>query len=405
MSLALLGAATASLLGLGALEHALHSRRLSNIRVRIHVAGTRGKSSVTRLVAGALRRAGIVTAAKTTGTLPRMILPDARELAVFRPRGPTITEQARIVTRACELGAEALVLECMALAPELHWVSESKLVRATHAIITNARADHLDVMGPTEADVARCLAGMVPVGGVLATAERRHLAILEAAAADRGTRVLAVTEDDLAAVTAEELARFDHLEHRENVAVSLKLLESLGVARETALEGMWQAPPDPGALTEHEVAFFGRRILFVNAFAANDPDSTALVFDQARTRHPELERTVAVFNLRADRPERTHQLACDASFWHAADHVVLLGSGAEHFARAALDHGLDASRFIDVEHAALDSVFESIVALCGRSALVIGMGNIGERGLDLVRMFRNRETLTPPLTTLAEPSS
>jgi poly-gamma-glutamate synthase PgsB/CapB len=396
MSLALLGATAAALLGLGALEQALHRRRLASIPIRVHVAGTRGKSSVTRLVAGALRRAGKVTAAKTTGTLPRMILPDARELDVFRPRGARITEQARIVARARDLGVEALVLECMALRPELHWVSESKLVRATHAIVTNVRADHLDVMGPTEADVARCLAGMVPVGGVLATAERRHLATFERAAADRGTRLLAVSDDDLARVSDAELARFGHVEHRDNVAVALKLLEALEVPRDVALEGMWGAAPDPGALTEHEVSFFGRRLVFVNAFAANDPDSTAHLFKLVRARHPDVERTVALFNLREDRPERTRQLARDATFWHAADHVVLLGSGANQFAREALDAELDAARFAVVEHDALETIFETLVSLCGRSALVIGMGNIGERGLDLVRMFKNRETLAPP---------
>ena len=64
----------------------------------------------------------------------------------------------RIVS-AAQLGAQALVIECMALQPELHWLSERKLVRATHGVITNARADHLDVMGPTAADVARAWPG------------------------------------------------------------------------------------------------------------------------------------------------------------------------------------------------------------------------------------------------------
>lgn len=59
--------------------------------------------------------------------------------------------------------------------PPLQWLSESKLIRATHGVITNARADHLDVMGPTEEDVAAALAGMVPVQAKLFTAERRHL--------------------------------------------------------------------------------------------------------------------------------------------------------------------------------------------------------------------------------------
>ena len=83
-------------------------------------------------------------AAKTTGTLARMILPDGREVPVFRPAGANIIEQVRIVSAAQRHGAEALVIECMALQPELHWLTESKFVRATHGVITNARADHLE---------------------------------------------------------------------------------------------------------------------------------------------------------------------------------------------------------------------------------------------------------------------
>ena len=124
--------------------------------------GTRGKSSVTRLIAGGLRAGGIRTCAKTTGTEASMILPDGSEYAVYRPASPNIIEQVRIVATAASLDARVLVIECMALQPLLQALSESRLIRATHAVITNSWADHLDVMGPEESDVARALAGIVP---------------------------------------------------------------------------------------------------------------------------------------------------------------------------------------------------------------------------------------------------
>ncbi|TFH29311.1 MAG: poly-gamma-glutamate synthase PgsB, partial [Myxococcales bacterium] len=64
---------------MGALELILHRRRLKKIPIRIHVNGTRGKTSVTRLIAAGLREAGIRCVAKTTGTVPRFILPNGRE--------------------------------------------------------------------------------------------------------------------------------------------------------------------------------------------------------------------------------------------------------------------------------------------------------------------------------------
>lgn len=385
--------ATGSLVGLGTLEAGLHRRNLSRIPYRIHVSGTRGKSSVTRLVAAGLRSGGVRTAAKTTGTLPRMILPDGKEVPVFRPRGANILEQTRIVSLAAELRVQALVLECMALQPYLHWLSENKLVRATHGVITNARADHLEVMGPGEEDVAKCLAGMVPVKGKLFTAERRHLGILEMAAKDRGTRIIAVDDDDLAAVTDEHLAGFRYTEHRENLALAFKVLEDLGVTPEQALPGMWAAQPDPGVLTTHYLDFFGRRIVFVNAFAANDPESTGRIWQMVREAHPEVERTVAVFNMRADRPARTLQLAQDATFWRAADSVVLMGTGAYLFGRAAQDVGFDIGRLVYAETGGVEAIFEHIVGACGRTTLVVGMGNIGGDGLALVRFFRNRSRI------------
>ena len=118
------------LLCLGFFEAARHRRSLSSIPIRIHVNGTRGKSSVTRLIAGGLREGGVITCAKTTGTLARMILPDASEYPVFRPSGANVIEQVRILSTAASYGAQAVVIECMALQPHLQWLSESRFLKA-----------------------------------------------------------------------------------------------------------------------------------------------------------------------------------------------------------------------------------------------------------------------------------
>src|SRR5947209_7544336 len=95
----LLALITCGLVGLGATELAHHRRNLTKIGTRVHVNGTRGKSSVTRLIAAGLRAAGRITCAKTTGTLPRFILPDGRELPIFRPGRPNVLEQVGVVAQ------------------------------------------------------------------------------------------------------------------------------------------------------------------------------------------------------------------------------------------------------------------------------------------------------------------
>lgn len=385
-----LGIVTSVLVGAGALERFLHRRNLAKIPVRVHVNGTRGKSSVTRLIAAALREHGTVTCAKTTGTLARFILPNGRELPIFRPAGPNVIEQRRIVEVAAAHGAEALVIECMALQPELQALSELELVKATHGVITNARPDHLDVMGPTDADVARALASMTPVRGKLYTAERAQLACLEQAARDRETELVTVNEEDADEVTDAELALFRYTEHRDNVALALRVCADLGVPREVALAGMQKCQPDPGALVEYQIDFFGRRLSFVNAFAANDPVSTRQIWEEALARHPAAVTKIALLNCRDDRPERSLQLGQELPRWSAPDNVVVMGSGTYLFARSAVRNGLDATKLELCEDLDEDHVFERVLGLVKGPALVVGMGNIGGMGLALVRYFANR---------------
>ncbi|MBU1898387.1 poly-gamma-glutamate synthase PgsB [Myxococcota bacterium] len=393
LSFPVLASLAALLVVLGALESARHRCALKRLKFRVHVNGTRGKSSVVRLIAAGLRAGGLRTCAKTTGTLARVILPDARELPVFRPRRANIIEQIRIVRAAVEAEAEALVIECMALQPELQWLSEDRFVKATHAVITNARPDHLDVMGPTEDDVPWALSGMIPPKGKLYTAERRHLKVFQEAAADRGAEVLPVTLEDIEAVTEEEMGGFPYLEHRDNVALALRICAELGVDRRKALEGMWAASPDPGAMTEHVVEFFGRRIYFVNGFAANDPESTEYIWQLNLDRHPEVKRRVALFNCRADRVDRSRQLGTACVSWTQPDHIVLMGEDTYTFSRAAIAAGMPPERMIHAEGRTIEQLFEIFIGLVGPSGLVMGMGNIGGQGLAMTRYFKNREIL------------
>ena len=372
-------------------EYARHASNLRRIPIRIHVNGTRGKSSVARLLTVALNRAGIRTYGKTTGTLPRLLLPDGREYPVYRPGGrANVLEQRRIVALARQANADAIVIECMALQPKLQWLSEEKLVQATHGVITNAREDHLDVMGPGERDVALALAGMTPKGKKLFTADVRHIDVFEEVCRDRNSMLVQTTEADVSAVTDEEMAGFSFHEHKENVALVLSICADLGIERRAALEGMWDVVPDEGALKSFEVDFYGRRLCFVNGFAANDPESTERIWRMSLGLYPEAERRIAVFNTRVDRPHRSQQLAEAYAKWPQADAVLIMGTGTYIFAREAIKQGIDGMSFILLESASAPQVFETLVGVSGGSSMICGMANIAGAGLDLVHYFENR---------------
>ena len=75
---------------------------------------------------------------------------------------------------------------------------------------------------------------------------------------------------------------------------------------------------------------------------------------------------------------------------------MLIGTGTYHFARAAEEQGYEVSRLVFAEDQSVAQIFETIVGRAGRGAVVMGLGNIGGPGLELVRYFRNREAPLAP---------
>ena len=219
----------------------------------------------------------------------------------------------------------------------------------------------------------------MPVDGVFLTAERTHRPFFQQVCEDRGTAFRAA-ENISRRLTTEDVEAFSYLEHQDNIELALAVCEELGIDNEIALRGMWRAKPDPGAMTEAEVEFFGRTIVFVNGFAANDPISTRYIWEQSLKRHRDLNRRIAVFNCRSDRADRSEQLAQSYAGWTQADEVVLLGSG----------HDPTRLVFVDRTHPA--DIFEILLGLAESSALVMGLGNIAGPGLALAEYFANRGT-------------
>src|SRR6266568_5314244 len=147
-----------------------HRRHLRAVPVRVHVAGTRGKSTTTRLIAAGLRAGGRKVLAKTTGSEPRLILPDGSETTWAR-RGPAaVREQTRLFAKASRLGVDTVVAECMAIRPEFIWASEEHLVQATTAVITNVRPDHFEDIGNDSNAAANAARWVVPAKGQLVVA-------------------------------------------------------------------------------------------------------------------------------------------------------------------------------------------------------------------------------------------
>ncbi|MCI9160422.1 MAG: poly-gamma-glutamate synthase PgsB, partial [Anaerotruncus sp.] len=161
----------------------------------IHVNGTRGKSSVTRLIDAGLRAGGLRVFCKTTGTVPMTIGTDGIDRPIRRFGCANIREQLSILRQAAQSGAEVLVIECMAVDPAYQKVAQHRMLCADIGVITNVRLDHTDVMGETLPEIAEALSNTVPLGGVLFTAEQDQFPVLERAAQRLGTRAVRIRPD------------------------------------------------------------------------------------------------------------------------------------------------------------------------------------------------------------------
>ncbi len=293
-------------------------RRLQHV---VHVNGTRGKSTVCRLIDAGLRSGGLRVFCKTTGTVPMVIGTDGLERPLKR-RGPAnIREQLSVLHAAAAENAQVLVVECMALIPELQYTAQHKMLRADIGVITNVRHDHTEIMGSTPEEICDALSNTIPENGVLFTGECRLADRLAGHASALNTEFISALPDG----TEPEL------DFAENVALALSVCVSLGVDRAAALGGMLRFRPDPYAVSVYRVG----EGLFINAMSANDPQSTRMVWDSLR-RRLQLggKRLILLINSRSDRGSRTGDMLGLADGLAPAE-IWLMGS-ARHLLRHLL---------------------------------------------------------------------
>jgi gamma-polyglutamate synthase len=368
----------------GIIEFRNHQKLVFKIPIRIHVNGTRGKSSVTRLIGAGLRAGGINTITKVTGTYPRLILNDGNEVEIHRKEKANIIEQLKIVKYAVNHKADALIIECMALQPLYQKITERKMVHATIGVITNVRLDHLDVMGPGLMDVAKAISYTIPSYRHFFTAESRTYNYLEETAKERNCFSFQTDENS---VTDKEMMDFPYIEHKENVALAIAVCEHLGVERETALKGMYTAIHDEGALTKIFINKYNKKVVFFNAFAANDPESSLMLWNNIMksTAHNDLK--IVLLNTREDRLDRARQLAEMVGCSICMDFLTLIGQRSEVVEDMALKNKIPKEKIVNIGWTSPEDVFEKVMTIIPEKATIVAIGNMGGMGADVVKYF------------------
>ncbi|TGM07242.1 poly-gamma-glutamate synthase PgsB [Leptospira barantonii] len=306
-------------------EKRKHDLAFQKIPIRIHVNGTRGKSSVTRLIHSILTEEGWNVFAKTTGSAPSLLFPDRSERRIFRNK-ISIGEQRSFLRFASNNDAQAVILECMAVQPRYQKDSEDILISATHTILTNVRPDHGE-WTKSEEEILEGFSGTVPKEGTLflgksivnssadkyfeEVARRRKTKIINAES--YGTSMPNEETKPSSDFIEAALRSIRYPEHRENVEIAVCICKTLGVTETSILSGIRKTVPDPGALTITETNLDGKRQRFVFAFAANDTVSWDSILKENITIEDEkkqgFDSAIVVFNSKRERPIRTIEFA------------------------------------------------------------------------------------------------
>jgi len=316
----------------------------------VAVGGVRGKSSVTRLIAAALREAGIKTLARTTGSKPVIIFPDGQEEEIQRLGLPSILEGKKILNLAWKTKAQALVVELMAINPECLEAEVRKIFKPQLLILTNFRPDHLEELGRSREEVARNLLRAVSKDSTLLLPKEEITPEIKEYLKKKGVS-LVVASNIVASNEAEQtqsgigigkgrMAEWQNLAPKDwracfgddfpqNIRLALAATRHLGISEAIAISGMRKVKPDFGSLKIWEYALPGKPCGYLaSAFAANEPESSALVIKKIKEIITWKKKKIyALLLFRRDRGDRTWQWlqAIQDGFFAEFDGLFLCG--------------------------------------------------------------------------------
>jgi len=360
--------------------------------LRICVTGTRGKSSVARLTAACLREAGFTVLARTTGSKPVIIFPNGEEKEIHRRGSPSILEGKKLLKFGAELKVDALVTELMSIHPECSFIESVQMYNPHILFITNVRLDHLAQMGSTKQDIARCFASSFPENSTVFVPQEEFYPVFEKSAKEMNSRLVRVDGDSLQEYSRSDAERRPH-EFEENIRLVIALAGYLKIDKELVLRGLKKVHPDFGSfkMWTMDVGVPPLRWNLINCFAANDPDSTRRVLSRLMQKDfLKGKNVVGLLNLRRDRGDRTIQWlrSLGESTFPEFRKIFLIGEHASAFKKRL-------KRLVEMESFVLKSrtpkeILEEISETVKAEAVLVGMGNMGGAGRELVEYWEDR---------------
>ncbi|MFH0759963.1 MAG: poly-gamma-glutamate synthase PgsB [Bacteroidota bacterium] len=363
-------------------EQIIHTRRLKKIPLRITVSGTRGKSSIVRTLASVFRSAGISVMAKTTGSEAILILPDGSEEPLKRNNLISIIEQKRVVAHASKLNVSCLISEIMSIQPENHRIETRKLLQPHLTLLSNFRADHTDVAGESAEQIAGVYQNDVfPGSTVILTGSEAHPSVLKILRKQKPALIL--TPGKLSGELNLSPTAL-HQQVSANLDLVIATARHQGISDKNIRNGILNTRLDIGSMTLYSFDSGNCKVIFVNAFAANDPVSTSEIIEQALKIIPLKDPDIiGLLALRADRGERSLQWLrfLKDNKTDLFDRIFVVGPNAP-----VLERRLNGCTRIPGKDPVM--ITDRIIRSASRNAVVFGIGNIHGTGMNLLSHWK-----------------
>jgi poly-gamma-glutamate synthase PgsB/CapB len=366
-----------------ATERILVHRWTRSVPLRIHVNGTRGKSSVTLYIAAALRASGRRTLAKITGVIPTIVAPDGSSSRIRRRGRPHVREQIGVIRKASSLKCDAIVVECMSINSGLQKL-EGQMLRPHITILTNILDDHREELGETESERVGGFCSALPRDALIVLGDRTHGDGIERAAGSRASRVIVTRPPDAGLIEALPSGVM-----AANVAIALEVCRQLhlspDICRQAILaEAARLSSADPVMHIRSEYP----AITFVNGFAVNDVPSAERFLGYWTNRISGWKNLTFILNTRHDRPLRSVAFAGWCGRVSPLRRVILAGTHIPLTRRALLKSGVPRERIHVWSPAESVDPAGSLKKMMGENTLVIGFGNIAGDGFRILDGLR-----------------
>ncbi len=351
-----------------------------SVSLCICVGGTRGKTGVARLIASVLREHGKNVLAKTTGSEPVYVLPDGEIEKITRRGITSILEQKKLLRKAYNLNADCIVSEIMSISPENHIIEGRRLLKPDIFVITNARRDHIDEQGVSGGEIAEVITGAIPSG--------IPVFIPGKACTGQFNSLLNKNRNSVHLVNpGRETERSECYIPQgltDNIILSISVAEYLDIPSDIINKGHSKTGGDTGSLKiwKFEKAA-GKVFYFINLFAANEPESTSIIYNEILKKIPEtgLEQN-GILNLRKDRGDRSLLWieSLREQKYLLPERYYVTGAHVGIFKRKA-------GKYLNTDTVPCkkpEEITDYIISRCKNGGIITGMGNIGGMGEMLV---------------------